>query len=109
MLDAVEKEEEEQGGHGLVAEEESHDRKREERHAHEDDHQELLKETSEVTHGVDLGRHAASGPTRDEGEMESMIQGLVKSMNDTFPSGAGGMFGHDDDDDDDWHEFEVSP
>eukprot|EP00889_Picochlorum_renovo_P007222 jgi/Picre1/34252/NNA_001726.t1 len=90
MLDAVEKEEEEQGGHGLVTEEESHDRKGEERHADEDDHQELLKETSEVTHGVDLGRHAASGPTRDEGEMESMIQGLVKSMNDTFPSGAGG-------------------
>ncbi|KAI8111485.1 hypothetical protein M9435_003985 [Picochlorum sp. BPE23] len=90
MLDAVEKEEEEQGGHGLVTEEESHDKKREERHADEDDHQELLKETSEVTHDVDLGRHAASGPTRDEGEMESMIQGLVKSMNDTFPSGAGG-------------------
>lgn len=110
MLDAVEKEEEEQGGHGLVTEEESHNRKREDRHAHDDDddHQELLKETSEVTHGVDLGQHASSNPTNDEGEMESMIQGLVKSMNDTFPSGAGGMFGHDDDDDD-WHKFEISP
>lgn len=112
MLDAVEKEEEEQGGHGLVTEDEADERKRERRHTQDsgdgDGFQELLRETSEVTHGVDLGGDAASNSTKDDGEMESMIQGLVKSMNDTFPSGTVGMFGHDDDADD-WHEFEISP